>query len=197
MSESRARLSAFIRGRLLFRDEEVEHGGELRSDYADVASAGDLDVGDFGAGGFAGCDHLARLRDVDGAVVVAVDYVLRDVTDLRHAGGGAAAGDRAQRGEEIGMRHGDAPRTVPAHGVAHEVDAAGVDAIVALHFGEHVKHVLFGGAAVHGGGIAAFRTGDEEAHAFGFALERAATVLLEHRVLVATHSVQGDQQRCG
>src|SRR6185369_4563451 len=121
-------------------------------------------------------------------VVIAVHYILRDVLDLSHTRGIATARDRTQRGEQVGMRHGHAPCPVRAHGVSHEIDALRVDAVVAAHLGEHVHHVLLGGPAVHGGGVASLRADHDEAPQARFALEQPVLIAVEHAVLVATHA---------
>jgi len=111
------------------------------------------------------------------------------VLDLDHAGRIAAARDRPQGGENVGMRHRDAPGAIPAHGMAHQENAFYIDPIIALDLRQHIHHVLLRGAAIHGGGFASFGADRHEAHPRGLAFECAA-VLIEHAALVAAHPVQ-------
>ena len=151
-------------------------GGEGGGGHVGVASPRHLHVDDLGAGFLARLHHVAGLDDRDGAVVVPVDHVLGNVADLGHSGRVTAAGDRSERGKEIGLIHRNAPRAVRSHRVTHKVNSRGVDPVSALDLRHHVEDVLFRRAPVHGSRVAALRARHDKPDALGFALEQAIAV---------------------
>src|SRR5439155_13176477 len=119
---------------------------------------------------------------------VSVHHVFGNVRDFSHTGRVASTGNRAQSGEDIGVRHCDTPGSKSAHGMAHQINPVRVDLVVAAHFGEHVHDIVLRRTAIHRGGVAPLRAGHREAGPLGFAFQGDAAVEFEHAVLVAAHS---------
>ncbi len=76
----------------------------------------------------------------------------------------------------------------------HQVDPVAVNLIVPLHFGQNVQDVLFCRSAIHGSRVATLRTRHQESETLGLALQCAVTIEVEHRVFVAAHAMECDDQ---